>query len=200
MFPMSSLLKSEEDIVNRVDEYTNENFLKRLKDATRQQAATASAIDPKVLQEAIDAAMTPHHAELKAWATKLDAIGDALTSKVAQGWAKADTEQQGRHRETVGELGKSVESISELSGRLQRMSETQVQTMTDLAERTVETQTDVVETMRTAAQSLQQYFVGLENGLSSLNEVLGSLGEKQVIVEAPAKKGWSLFGRRNGVR
>ncbi|MEZ6057355.1 MAG: MotA/TolQ/ExbB proton channel family protein [Planctomycetaceae bacterium] len=202
MFPMTSMMKAEEDLVNRVDEYTNENFLKRLKDATRQEAVTPSGIDPKALREAIDAALTPHHAELKAWITKLDAIGDKLSSKVAEGWSRADGEMQSRHQQTVGELGKSVASIAELSTQLHKMAEIQVQTMTALAERTAETQTDVSASMSDAANSLKQYFSGLEQGLTELNNVLGSLGGKQIVIEAqpPVKSGWSLFGRKNGAR
>lgn len=202
MFPMSSMIKAEEDLVNRVDEYTNENFLKRLRDSTRQESVTPAGIDPKALREAIDAAMTPHHAELKAWVAKLDAIGEKLSTKVAEGWTRADAELKQRHQQTEGELGKSVASIAELSGQLHKMSEVQTQTMTALAERTVETQADVAASMQSAANSLQQYFAGVEEGLSSLNNVLGSLGGKQIVIEAqpPRKTGWSLFGRKNGAR
>ncbi|MFV0442037.1 MAG: MotA/TolQ/ExbB proton channel family protein [Planctomycetaceae bacterium] len=210
MFPMTSLLKGEQDLLNWVDEYTNENLLKRLKDDTGPTQVTASGIDPKALQAAIDAALTPHHAEFKAWTKKLETIGETLSQQVATGWTKADEQLQQRHGQVIKQLQKSSESASELTDRLKSISERQSETMTQLAERTIQAQSDVGEsmqhtghTMQEAAESIQRYFGALEEGLGTLNRVLGDLGEKQVVVNvqqqpAPIKAGWSLFGRRNG--
>lgn len=208
MFPMTSLLKSEQDLLNAVDEYTNENLLKRLKDDGNAPAVAASGIDPKALQAAIDAALTPHHAELKAWTRKLETIGEALSQQVAQGWTKADEQLQQRHGQVIKQLQKSVESAGELTDRLKTISERQSETMTQLAERTIQAQTDVGEsmqktgaTMQLAADSVQRYFGALEEGLGTLNRVLGDLGERQVVVQVQppavvAKPRWSLFGKR----
>ncbi|MCA9056250.1 MAG: MotA/TolQ/ExbB proton channel family protein, partial [Planctomycetaceae bacterium] len=207
MFPMTSLQKSEQDLLNWVDEYCNENLLKRLKDEHTPQAA--GGIDNKALQAAIDAAITPHHAELKSWTKKLESIGETLSQQVAQGWTKVDDQLQQRHGQVIKQLQKSVESAGELTDRLKTISERQSETMTQLAERTIQAQTDVGEAMeatgqrmQSAADSVQKYFAALEQGLGTLNRVLGDLGEKQVVVnvehQQPVKSGWSLFGRRNG--
>lgn len=208
MFPMTSLQKSEQDLLNWVDEYTNENLLKRLKDDAGPAQAAAAGIDPKALQAAIDAALTPHHAELRAWQKKLEAIGETLSQQVAEGWTKADEQLQHRHAQVVKQLQKSIEAAGEWTNRLQTISEKQSETMTELAERTIQAQTDVGEsmqqtgqTMQQAADSVQRYFTALEEGLGTLNRVLGDLGQKQVVVNvqpppAPVKSGWSLFGRR----
>lgn len=78
MFPTTAMQKAEDDLLNGVDEYCNENLLKRLKDGNRDVPA-AAGVDPKALQAAIDAALAPHHAELKPgrrssrqWATPSD--------------------------------------------------------------------------------------------------------------------------------
>jgi methyl-accepting chemotaxis protein len=206
MFPMTSLLKSEQDLLNWVDEYCNENLLKRLKDEAGP-APSAAGIDSKALQAAIDAALVPHHAELKAWSKKLEAIGESLGQQSAQNWTKVDEQLQQRHGQIVRQLQKSTEAAGDLTERLKAISERQSETMTQLAERTIQAQTDVGdamkhsgETMQAASESVQRYFAALETGLGSLNSVLGELGQKQVVVtlQPPARTGWKLFGRSNG--
>ena len=197
MFPMTSLLKSEQDLLNSVDEYCNENLLKRLKDESSPGAATG--IDPKVLQAAIDAALTPHHAELKAWSRKLEGMGEALGQQISQSWTKADEQIQSRHAQVVKQLQKTTDAVGEVAERLKAMSDKQAATMTELAERTIQTQTDVGQSLETTASSVQRYFEALESGLGSLNQVLSDLGQKQVVVQMTTvpRARWSLFGRRN---
>lgn len=62
MFPTSSMQKAEEDLLNWVDEYCNENLLKRLKDATNVQDGEQA----RQVRLAIEAAMDKHHAEIAA--------------------------------------------------------------------------------------------------------------------------------------
>jgi biopolymer transport protein ExbB/TolQ/DNA-directed RNA polymerase subunit RPC12/RpoP len=207
MFPMTSLQKSEQDLLNWVDEYCNENLLKRLKDDGGPPQAAAAGIDSKALQAAVDAALTPHHAELKAWSKKLEGIGESLNQQVAQGWSKTDEQLAQRHAQVIKQLQKSVETTGELTDRLKTISEKQSATMTELAERTIQAQSDVGaamqqsgQSMQHAAESVQRYFGALEEGLGTLNRLLGDLGQKQVVVQvqrppAPAKSGWRLFGR-----
>ncbi|MFH1268221.1 MAG: hypothetical protein ABIK89_21080 [Planctomycetota bacterium] len=80
MFPSSSLQKAEEDLLNWVDEYCNENLLKRLQDG----GDLSSVQDTTKIRKAFDAALAPHHAELKAWTEKLESIGSSLTKQIAE--------------------------------------------------------------------------------------------------------------------
>lgn len=205
MFPMTTLQKREQDLLNGVDEYVNENLLKRLKDEAA--APGAAGTDTKALQAAIDAALTTHHAELRAWTKKLEGIGEVLSQQVAQGWTKADEQLQSRHAQVIRQVQKSTETLTELTTRVQSMSDRQAEMVTQLVERTTQAEVDVGEAMQTAAAtmqqaatSVQQYFAALEQGLGSLNRVLTDLDQKQVVVNvaAPRKSGWSLFGRSNG--
>jgi DNA-directed RNA polymerase subunit RPC12/RpoP len=206
MFPMTSLQKAEQDLLNGVDEYTNENFLKRLKDDGAAAPSTAG-VDSKALQAAIDAAMVPHQAELRAWNKKLEAIGDGLSQQIAERWTKADEQLQSRHAQLIKQLQKSTESAGELSERVKAMNSQQSDGLNRLAEQTREVQSSIGETMRstssameTSAESVQRYLGALETGLAGLNHVLTSLGEKQVVIQAvPApRKRWLPFGRSNG--
>ncbi|MFG0334633.1 MAG: MotA/TolQ/ExbB proton channel family protein [Maioricimonas sp. JB049] len=202
MFPTTAMQKAEDDLLNGVDEYCNENLLKRLKDGHRDVPA-ASGVDPKALQAAIDAAMAPHHAELKTWSKKLDAMGDALGQQMAQRWSKADDQLQQRHQQTLKQMQQTMSALNGLSERLQELSSKQTEAMTSLANQTSDAQEGLSASMQNAAESLNGYFKALETGVDSLNGVLGRLGEQQVVIQtaAPAgRTGWSLFGRRNGRR
>jgi len=83
MFPTSSMQKAEEDLLNWVDEYCNENLLKRLKDASGVEEGEFA----RQVRKAIDVAMDKHHAEFAASAMMLEKAsgrGADLANKVAQ--------------------------------------------------------------------------------------------------------------------
>ena len=65
-------------------------------------------------------------------------------------------------------------------------------TLATVANQAATMQTSVNGSFSAAQETLQQRFVGLESGLSSLNGVLTKLGEQNVVVQqvAPAKRGW----------
>ncbi len=96
MFPASSMQKSEEDLLNWVDEYCNENLLKRLDDGREGRVDQTSS--PVNLKRAIDEAMAQHHAELRTWSKKLEAIGGTLTDHVTGGWTKIQQDVQLQHQ------------------------------------------------------------------------------------------------------
>ena len=116
-FPASSLQKSEEDLLNWVDEYCNENLLKRLKED--RDAAPRDEFSRR-LQQAIDAAMVSHHAELRSWSTKLSEIGGKLTAEVLKGWGVIQEDLQQQHGHRLEQVNQAVERFC---GVLQQLSE-----------------------------------------------------------------------------
>ena len=186
MFPSSSMQKSEEDLLNSVDEYCNENLLKRLNDGNEGQPGEGDGVVSPALRKAIHAALAPHHAELRTWSEKLEAIGSKLTAEVVQGWGSI-------HREIAKEQEETAAQMRDLDA----MAASFLQTMSRLAEETQKAHEGAAGSMQRSAESLQGYCTALEQGLAGLNRVLGSLGEKQVVVE-PRRRGW-FFRRRNGV-
>jgi biopolymer transport protein ExbB/TolQ/DNA-directed RNA polymerase subunit RPC12/RpoP len=216
MFPMSWLQKAEQDLLNWVDEYCNENLFRRLR--AESGGDLSPGIDQKALQAAIDAAMVGHHAELQTWNKKLEAIGETLTQQVAKGWAAADKQMQARHGQLSKELTSSVQAFQELAGELKRLAEEQAVAMAQLSQKTSETQNSLATAMeqsagtvadigqrtadtqktvatamqqsadaiRASANSFQGYFTAVEKGVNSLNRALVQLGEKQVLLQVPA--------------
>ena len=186
MFPSSSLQKSEEDLLNWVDEYCNENLLKRLNDGglgdDGQQRPESSAA---ALRRAIDAALVPHHAELKAHGEKLEALGGSLADRIVEGYDRVHEQLQQRQDE-------SAEQVEDLDVMVAAFQER----LRDLAHETGTVHQQAAESMRQSADSLRAWCTALEQGLGGLNAVLEKLGEKQVVVQAPPRRGW-LFWRNS---
>lgn len=205
MFPMSSMQKNEQDLLNWVDEYCNENLLKRLKGT--EAGPMPEGVDGKALQAAIDAALVPHHAELRAWGKKLEAIGDSIAQQITKGWGKLDEQVQANFGQSMKELCKSVESYQQITERLRVKSEEQAKAMAELARQTKDIQQRLADSMghsseaiHTAGESVQRYFGALERGVGSLNSVLEQLGQRQVVIQGtvPRRRFFGLFGPRNG--
>lgn len=212
MFPTSSLQQSEEDLLNWVDEYCNENLVKRLNDES--QTNRTAATGPDAIRQAIDESMVAHHAELQAWHKKLDAIGPALTKQVVKGWQEVQAELQEEHKDKLTQASEAVVAMGEKQQELlaqiqavqaqmttlqQQQLEQMQSAMNGLSERTANVQEQVAESMTESAESMQACFANLTAGLESLNRVLASLGEQHVVVQSPPpKRGWGLFRSRNG--
>lgn len=188
MFPSSSMQKAEEDLLNSVDEYCNENLMKRFNDGHVGYGAgesTAPSTSPAALRQAVDAAMTPHHAELRAWNERLDAIGEKLSKQIRTTYQEV-ADGLGRHRD---EAADEVRDLDAMVAAFQR-------TMTTLADQALEEHKQAAQSMRQSAEALQGYFGAMERGLAGLNGVLEGLGERQVVVQGRPRRRWSLF-RRN---
>jgi len=181
MFPSSSMQKAEEDLLNWVDEYCNENLLKRLNDG----GDLASVQDTTKIRKAFDAALAPHHAELRAWSEQLKSIGSTLTGQVMEGWSQINKQLDAKQTETA-------EQIRDLDA----MAASFLKTMTSLAQETEAVHKQAAGSMRESAESMKAYCTALEQGIAGLNEVLGQLGEKQVVVHTQRRRGW-FFRRDN---
>jgi len=180
MFPSSSLQKAEEDLLNWVDEYCNENLLKRLNDG----GDLASEQDSTKIRKAFDSALAPHHAELRAMTEKLQSIGSTLADQVAQGWGRINERVAERQTETM----EQIKDLDAMAAAFLRM-------MTALAKQTEAVQKQAAGSMTQSAESLGGYCTAMAEGISRLNNVLAELGEKQVVVQTAPRRGW--FFRRN---
>lgn len=194
MFPSSSMQKSEEDLLNWVDEYCNENLLKRLQESEGGSSGGDEKDHRRLIQRTIDKAMANHHAELQTWIEKLEGIGNTLSQSVVKSWGKIDDKiraQQEEQLNQVQQVIKQLETVEEKMTALQSAQTGQLEKMNGEASEMAE-----------AAEVLTQSFNGVQQGLTGLNTVLSDLGEKQVLiqqVEAPRKR-WGLFGNSRKVR
>jgi biopolymer transport protein ExbB/TolQ/DNA-directed RNA polymerase subunit RPC12/RpoP len=187
IFPTKGMQKAEEDLLNWVDEYCNENLLKRLKGDEGGGPSTGDY--RKDMHRAINAAMSEHHAELQSWTERLERIGTTLTEKAARGWGDIHKRLQDAHaheersfNETIETMANRqaeyLEKVDQVSGRLAQLEDQRVPEET-------------MKAMYDAALALQRYVQGMQTGLTSLNDVLANLGQERIIVE---KRGW--FSRK----
>jgi biopolymer transport protein ExbB/TolQ len=185
MFPMSSMQKAEEDLLTLVDEYCNENLLKRLDDGLEGGAARSQFTSDSEVERAIDAAMAKHHSEMAVWTRKLESIGSKLTGQVSEGWLEINDQLKTQHEQKMEELQ-----------QLETMSQNFQQALLGMKTQTENVHSDMSGSMSQSAESLENYFASMDRGLRSLNEVLEKLGEKNVVIQveqieqAERKRGW----------
>lgn len=179
--PTTALRKSEEDLLNGVDEYCNENLLKRLNDDEGQIAAAQGT---SAIRKAIEQSLGAHHAELETWTRKLESIGGSLTDEVVKGWTKVFKEidesqaaASDKQHQQMADLQKAIERITERTGRAER---------------------DTAESMKETSDAMRGYFESMREGVDGLNRVLGELGEKQVTIQQTVKKKRGWFGKNGG--
>lgn len=196
--PTSAMQKSEEDLITAVDEYCNENLLRRLNDGREGGAerGVAGGANVSIFRDAVEAAMGTHHAELEKWLEKLDKIGVKVTTQIAEGWDSTNTRMQKQQQQHSASLQQQQsEQQKQLAAQIEKMAAaaTQIQaTLATVANQAATMQSSVNGSFSAAQETLQQRFTGLETGLNSLNGVLTKLGEQSVVVQqvAPARRGW----------
>lgn len=213
-FPASSLQKSEEDLLNWVEDYCNENLLKRLQD---EDAGSPVASNHAALQKAINAALVPHQAELRSWTARLREIGKELTDEVSRGWGSLQQQGQSQQTERLAEIGAAAATLGDVAAHLAAVTEQVSQVQRDQvawatqfteqqaawAARTSEQQASqaangqqqVQAAVQQSAQLMQEQMDLMQQAVLNLNEALGQLNGKQVVIQVqhPPKKGW--FGR-----
>ncbi len=108
-FICDPMQKKEEDLLNGVDDYCNENLMKRLND--EGEGVSSLGGNAREIQKAINESMVPHHAEIQVWSEKLAAIGDALTARLTQGWNSIQSDVQEKHGQNMQAINEAVESV-----------------------------------------------------------------------------------------
>jgi hypothetical protein len=187
-FPVSSLQKYEGDILGQIDEYTNENFLRRLDDGLEGGAERGIGGSRGEVAQAIDAALTPHRVHLEAWTKSVRSIGEDIAAQVKQGWEDVNAK-------LIEEHGRQASRVSEIDAMVATSREGLAQTVADVAA----ARHQAAETLKEAATSIRAYTSALERGIEALSSTLEKLGEERVIVEVhrPAGSWWNPFGSRS---
>ncbi|MCC9605016.1 MotA/TolQ/ExbB proton channel family protein [Blastopirellula sp. JC732] len=228
-FPMSSLQKSEEGVLNWVDEYCNENLLRRLNDGREHEAQQPTGpLDTKIFRRAVEEAMAAQQAELEVWINKLELVGQTITKQTTDGWSEIQAKLLDSQKEITSQVMEQVQAKTgemqtrqeemrvELQDQLTQMQEIAAQlqaTLTALAGAAAQTSNQMNANVAASTERLEEYFSGVAQGLTGLNEVLTKLGDERVVVQQVEAStngngggGWFGFGggnkksRRNGKR
>ncbi len=182
-FPVSGLQKYEGDILGQVDEYTNENLLRRLDDGRGGGAERGLGGSRGEVQRALDAALAPHRAELKSWTESLRGIGSDLAAQVKEGWSDVNARLLEEHT-------RQAARIAEIDQLVAASREGFAQAVSDAAAARQQAGTSLAD----SAAAVQAYTATLERGLQSLASVLERLGEERIVVEMRPRSWWQFFG------
>jgi DNA-directed RNA polymerase subunit RPC12/RpoP len=189
-FPVSGLQKAEDDLLAEVDDYANENLLRRLDDRREGGAERGLGGSRGEVGRAIEAALAPHREELAAWAKKLASIGDELAGQVQRGWGEVNAKLVEEHDRQSDRLAAIDMMLAEGAGKFD-----------EVARDAVEARERASVTMQQAATEVQSFTATLERAIGSLAATLERLDGERIVVESHRRPWWrSLFGggRANG--
>jgi len=96
--PTSALQKSEEDLITAVDEYCNENLLRRLNDGKRNRNDASANGSPMAFRDAFEAVLGNHQAELQRQLTLMNTAATQIQESLSSVTAELSTVA----RETAG--------------------------------------------------------------------------------------------------
>lgn len=199
--PASAIQKAEEDLLGWVDEYCNDNLLKRLNDAG---GISDVAVHTEAIMSSLGAAVAGNQQEvmedLKAiqknmediqrdHKTLLDNLVTAVDRQLA-GMEDRASEHQKQIEERASDHQKKIEE------HLGKMVEPVEKAATSLSEAADTASTGASDSMQATANAMQSYCGSLTEGLQSLNSVLKELGGKQIVIEKKPRAWFSSFRRR----
>jgi hypothetical protein len=188
-FPVSALQKLEGDVVGQVDEYTNENLLRRLDDGLEGGAERGMGASRGEARRVFEEIFGPHRAQLEAWHEKLSGIGSQLTEQVKQGWSDVNSKLIAEHERQAQRIGKIDELVAQTADNLAAV-----------AADTSAAREQAAATLAHAAVNVERYTASLQKALGGLADALAALEGRQIVVEAmPVTRPWWSFVRgRNG--
>lgn len=131
--PCSALQKSEEDLVTWVDEYCNENLLKRLNDrregGAQRGGMGTSGVDPNVIRDVFSAAMSVYHDQWNKQVTEMNQASRELQKSftaISANTSKLQIESLQSGKALQKHFSGLERGLAELSGVLEKLGGQQV--------------------------------------------------------------------------
>jgi len=200
MFPASAMQKAEEDLLTSVDQYCNENILRRLHSS---QLAAGKPADPTSVANAVDRVLAKRTGELQAWSRSLEEMSHKLTENVADAWRQVRQSIDQVHQKEIAEASDSctrmLGSVADLQSRLTGAGES-VAELSKVQQHLAELNQQLLSNLQTMAGdgALKETLQGLERQLARNSEVLESLGERVGVAAAGRGKRWWPFAKKAG--
>ena len=117
-FPVSGLQKFEGDLVGQVDEYTNENLLRRLDDGREGGAERGMSGSRAEMRRAFEEVLGPHRAELTSWGESLKSLSADMLGQIREGWSEVDARLVAEHGRQAERLAQTEQMLDAWSKRL----------------------------------------------------------------------------------
>lgn len=198
MFPTSALQKTEEDLLSMVDQYCNENILRRLSSLGHDAGKSGENIAGNV-----DRIFTKRISELQEWAKNLENTSNKLTENVADAWQQVSRSIEQLHREETTAASDSCEkmvgSVADLHSRLADAGEN-VADLNRSQERLVELNGQLLVNLETMSDDgdLKETLLSIERQLGRNSEVMELLGKQMSSKpRGKVKRSW-FFSKKDG--
>lgn len=188
-FPVSALQKHEGDLVGSVDEYTNENLLRRLDDGLDGGAERGMGGSRTEARKVFEEILGPHRAQLDAWSERLGTIGVDLAEQVRAGWADVNATLLSEHE-------RQAERIGRIDGLVARTEEN----LAAVAADATAARERAAASLAHAAAGVESYTDALTRAITGLSTALARLEGRQIVVETlpPPRRWWWRVSDRDG--
>ncbi|NOY41087.1 MAG: hypothetical protein GXP26_04525 [Planctomycetes bacterium] len=124
--PASALQKSEEDLVTWVDEYCNENLLKRLNDGGASSAQSNGQVDTVLLRKELGAMMSTHQGEMENLVAQFQGTMEELGQQALTNQSDMLNSVHGSSKAFLSHYTGLEKGLTSLSDVLERLGEKQV--------------------------------------------------------------------------
>ena len=203
-FPLNSIAKREDEMLNDIDAFCNEVLLPRLNDGGAPTGKDLGGVADSVVkalsraQEEFLTDLNTLSARMLEHANHLDERAERHHQTVADEFKTSMAKMReaiGEQQNTVSqEFSKNVASLrSNLEEQQQKVTKTALEEMSKVFDNVAKTGADVNGALKESVRLTSIYVSGLEQGINGINTALSNLGEKQIVVQRVKSKWW--FGK-----
>lgn len=177
MLPAHWLQKLEDDLLNSVSDYTNEELLGRLEEVHEAKDEGTAAIVREVMSAVVDR----QKETLDQWTRSLAGVGATLTADVAKGLHKVEQDIQESYKARAEQFGESISQVAarssqQLEQMTQGLQQTWIQLQDAMSQRVQEMLTKVHDS---GLESTREVRETLELSARNQQELLNQLGPAQ---------------------
>ena len=178
MFPASAMQKAEEDLLASVDQYCNENVLRRLGGV--DQGGGRGGRHAAVSAQAVEQAMAKHTQDMDSWMAKMGELSRKVTQDVATAWSRIRESFDQAHTKQVDTSADAGEQILGAAGRVQAQLADTSAKVADLArmhDRLADVHHQMLEQAQALAGSgdLKQTLTAMDRQLARTADAMASL-------------------------
>lgn len=118
MFPTEALKKTEYDMLDRVQAFSNESLLRRMGEGT----SGAGGEMPEIVQKALDSAFKEHQRWLTQWQAQVAQLGNMIGQDFENHFGTCQEKLTGAEAKRLEALNTSARRVEELFGQLQSVT------------------------------------------------------------------------------
>lgn len=189
MFFTSSMQKAEEDLLNTIDEFCNENLLKRL----NEMKSDVDKNDPlsgltENMRTVMEQTFALHQTEIEAWKSKFEEMGVGLSNQVVESWEQVHARLQEKYEQQLETIQLTIAGIT-------TKNSINLKAINSMQEKMVVLQKNEMDQLKLLTEATSQ---NLKLIFEQLNKGLERLGEETVEIPGGQPSFWKrIFGKND---